>query len=117
MNHLNTPGFTAEAALYRTTNHYRSAARGSFVGDAVSPQLMSVIGKQQFQEMFLDWINWLNSVGAGSGGGGGGDDPGGWGVAFGALRIGEGDAEDLACFRRCRRFANPQRRQECYENC
>src|ERR1700732_923425 len=30
---MNMPGFTAETSLYQTTNHYRSAAGGSFLSN------------------------------------------------------------------------------------
>jgi hypothetical protein len=41
MNTMIMPGFTAEASLYQTNNHYRCAAGGSFLNDgntAVIPQ-------------------------------------------------------------------------------
>lgn len=41
MNTIQIPGFTAEAALYRTNNHYQFAAGGSFLSDgnkSVTPQ-------------------------------------------------------------------------------
>jgi hypothetical protein len=33
---MKLPGFAAESSVYRTNNHYRSAASGSFLGDGVT---------------------------------------------------------------------------------
>lgn len=46
MNTMNMPGFTAEASLYHTNNHYRFAAGGSFLSDGnttVTPQGCGII--------------------------------------------------------------------------
>ena len=105
MKRMNIPGFNAEASCYRAVNRYVSSHGGAVPSDSAKV----VLQLRGIEVPYFSQGQWKTGVVLVP------DDPGGWGVAFGAQR--GGDAEDLHCFARCRRIVDPQRRQNCIDNC
>jgi hypothetical protein len=57
---MNLPGFTAEAGVYRTNNHYRLAAGGTFLGGAKTTAVPQGCGL--FQGIFCGAVIALGSA-------------------------------------------------------
>ncbi len=58
MNEMKMPGFSAEASLYRTTNHYGFAAGGSFLSDGSTTVIPQDCG-------FIKWLSCGVLIGTG----------------------------------------------------
>ena len=107
MKNMNLPGFTAEASLYRSIEHYQMVATLKGGSLSLTPVLPQLTDAWLFDNNRPSWAN-----DAARGEALGAEDPAGWGVPSWI-----GDVGERRCQARCRKITNPQQRAECLENC